>query len=144
MTLPDSLTAAPSDTVQRRCLLVDDRLGMNEGGSREQPAPIAQVVLVSRSGEHLHTDRLADSDVSVQQFVNSSTYRLLVSRKKFVAGLNCRSGSRGAGAPQLVQVAVPTRASHGPGGVKSRAVRPPLFATRNGQRPAWSRDGSDP
>jgi hypothetical protein len=59
---------------------------MNEGGSREQPAQIAQVALVSRTGEYLHTDRLADSDVSVQQFVNSSTHRALGITQKFNPG----------------------------------------------------------
>lgn len=59
--------------VQRGCVFVVGRFGGQQRGAREQSSKVVEVLLVSCTGEHFHSDGVARGDLVVQECVDAVT-----------------------------------------------------------------------
>lgn len=69
--LPDGLTSSTACTVERGSLFVIGWFGRNEGSSSEQPAKVAEMLLIPCASQHLHPDGVARGDLAVQEGVDA-------------------------------------------------------------------------
>lgn len=64
------LTASPADPIERRRLLIVDRLGCQERASSKQSPEVCEMSIVTGTGEDLHPYRVAHGDFRPEEFFN--------------------------------------------------------------------------
>ena len=72
MSLRNRLAAPSARAVEPSgALVVDGGLGRDERGASEQAAEVDKVFVAASTGEDLHAYRVADRDISAEQFVDA-------------------------------------------------------------------------
>ena len=56
-----------TEAIESGCIVVVHRFRGENGRPREQPTVVIQMAFVARAGEHFHSNRIADRDLTFEQ-----------------------------------------------------------------------------
>ena len=88
----NGLSLPSAKAIKRRRLIIIRRPSWKDNRTRQQPAQPPEVTFAPRAGEHFHSNRIADGDLALQQFIDSVADRRSGISKEFDPGRRVDQG----------------------------------------------------